>query len=168
MLTTDLDQWGAAVITGNLPYYITSPIIERFLALGADFPRAVFLVQKEVADRLRAGPGSRDYGYLSVHVQLFCEVELIRSVPASEFSPPPKVDSAVVRMARRAPVPGNAGSLLKLMSRSFAHKRKTLRNNLRGFYPSESIDTLPEAGLRAEQLSIEQFSSLEQRLRRGV
>ena len=165
VLATDLSQWGAAVITGNLPYYITSPIIERFLLLGNDFTRAVFLVQEEVADRLRAGPGSRDYGYLSVHAQLFCTVELVCRVPAAAFSPPPKVDSAVVRMVRRPSVPENAEQLLKLMSRGFAHKRKTLRNNLRPFYPPEVVDSLPEAKLRAEQLSIEQFADLERRLR---
>jgi len=166
VLSTDLSQWGPAVITGNLPYYITSPIIDRFLLLGSEFARAVFLVQKEVADRLRASPGSRDYGYLSVHAQLFCQVELICKVPASAFWPPPKVDSAAVRMTRRTPLPENAGPLLKLMSRGFAHKRKTLRNNLRAFYPAELIDGLPETGLRAEQLSIEQFSDLERKLRR--
>jgi 16S rRNA (adenine1518-N6/adenine1519-N6)-dimethyltransferase len=168
VLSTDLSQWGPAAITGNLPYYITSPIIERFLSLANEFTRAVFLVQKEVAARLRACPGSRDYGYLSVYAQLFCEVELLCSLPASAFWPPPKVDSAAIRMLRRTPAPENAGPLLKLMSRSFAHKRKTLRNNLRAFYPSELIDGLPEAGLRAEQLSIQQFGDLERKLRRGA
>lgn len=167
VLSTDLTHWGAAVITGNLPYYITSPIIERYLLLGPEFDRAVFLVQKEVADRLRAGPGSRDYGYLSVHVQLFCTVELVCNVPAGAFWPPPKVDSAAVRLLRRSSILDNAGPLLKLMSRSFAHKRKTLRNNLRAFYPADVLGALPEAGLRAEQLSIEQFMALELKLRRG-
>jgi 16S rRNA (adenine1518-N6/adenine1519-N6)-dimethyltransferase len=165
VLETDLSQWGPAAIAGNLPYYITSPIIERFLLLGGDFTRAVFLVQEEVADRLRAGPGSRDYGYLSVHAQLFCTVELVCKVPAASFSPPPKVDSAVVRMVRRPSLPENPEPVVKLMSRSFAHKRKTLRNNLRPFYPPELVDLLPEAGLRAEQLSIGQFIDLERRLR---
>ncbi len=73
VLRTDLNQWGPVQVAGNLPYYITSPIIERVLALGPNLLRAVFLVQKEVADRVVAQPGSRDYGYLSVQVQVFAE-----------------------------------------------------------------------------------------------
>jgi 16S rRNA (adenine1518-N6/adenine1519-N6)-dimethyltransferase len=167
VLQTDLAQWGPAVITGNLPYYITSPIVERFLALDERFPRAVFLVQKEVADRLRASPGSRDYGFLSVRTQLFCNVELILKAPPSAFVPPPKVDSAVVRLTRRTNVPGNVKSVVQFASRCFAQKRKTLRNNLRAFYDSRVIDSLPEAGLRAEQISVEQLIELQAKLDGG-
>ncbi|MGH9696678.1 MAG: 16S rRNA (adenine(1518)-N(6)/adenine(1519)-N(6))-dimethyltransferase RsmA, partial [Bryobacteraceae bacterium] len=152
VLQTDLTQWGPAAIAGNLPYYITSPIVERFLALDERFPRAVFLVQKDVAERLRASPGSRDYGFLSVRTQLFCDVELILKAPPSVFTPPPKVDSAVVRLTRRTNIAKNAKSIVQFASRCFAQKRKTLRNNLRGFYDPRVIDSLPEAGLRAEQI----------------
>jgi len=98
VLKADLTQWGQATVAGNLPYYITSPILEKTLALGSLLNRAVFLVQKEVAERLTARPGSRDYGYLTVQTQLASVPELLFSVPASAFRPPPKVDSAVVRL----------------------------------------------------------------------
>jgi 16S rRNA (adenine1518-N6/adenine1519-N6)-dimethyltransferase len=163
VLEADLTQWGAASITGNLPYYITSPIIEKFFALDARFAKAVFLMQWEVAQRILAAPGSRDYGYLSVLTQLICDVELILKAPPAAFSPPPRVDSAAVRFTRKPAVASDLHSLLELVSRSFAHKRKTLRNNLRPFYGA-LVDTLPEAPLRAEQLSVEHFIDLHARL----
>jgi 16S rRNA (adenine1518-N6/adenine1519-N6)-dimethyltransferase len=161
VLATDLAQWGPAVIAGNLPYYITSPIIEKFL--GGAFPVGVFLVQWEVSERLLARPGTRDYGYLSVAVQLICEAELLCKIPPAAFAPPPNVDSGAVRLQRRSGIPENLEDLLKFVSRCFAHKRKTLRNNLRPFY-GEKVDALPEAGLRAEQLTIDQFIGLHARL----
>jgi 16S rRNA (adenine1518-N6/adenine1519-N6)-dimethyltransferase len=164
VLSTDLSQWGGAVIAGNLPYYITSPIIEKFVLLDSRFPSAVFLMQREVADRVAASPPSRDYGFLSVQTQLFCEVERVCEVPPSAFSPPPKVDSAAIKLIRRANSPDNVPSLLKFVGRCFAHKRKTLRNNLRPFYDPKVVDELPESGLRAEQLTISQFIDLHQRL----
>jgi 16S rRNA (adenine1518-N6/adenine1519-N6)-dimethyltransferase len=159
VLDTDLTQWGPAVIAGNLPYYITSPIIERFLDLDERFKVAVFLMQWEVAQRILAGPGSRDYAYLTVATQLVCDVELICRVPPGAFSPPPKVDSGAVRLYRKESVRADRRQLLKFVGRCFTHKRKTLRNNLRPFYGA-SIDALPEAGLRAEQLDLERFVSL--------
>ncbi len=166
VLKTDLAQWGPAVITGNLPYYITSPIIDKFLSLGPEFPVAVFLMQWEVAERILARPHSRDYGYLTVHCQLVCEVELVTKVPAGAFRPPPKVESAALRFRRRADSPADLPSILELASRAFAHKRKTLRNNLRSFY-GDRIEHQPEALLRAEQLSIPQWLDLHARLTRG-
>lgn len=164
VLSTDLAQWGSAVIAGNLPYYITSPIIEKFFALDERFPVAVFLMQSEVAERVIALPHTRAYGYLTVATQLVCDVELLCRVPASAFIPPPKVESAAVRFRRKAEIPTDLGALLDFVSRCFAHKRKTLRNNLRPFY-GERADALPEAGLRAEQLTISQFIDLHRRLR---
>ncbi len=163
VLETDLAQWGPAVLAGNLPYYITSPIIERFLALDERFPAAVFLMQWEVAERLLAKPGTRDYGYLTVATQLLCDLELVCKVPPSAFVPPPKVDSGAVRFQRKAQAPSDLQALLRFVGRCFAHKRKTLRNNLRPFY-GERADSLPEAGLRAEQLAVEQFVELNARL----
>ncbi len=163
VLSTDLAQWGPAVIAGNLPYYITSPIIDRFLELDGRFPAAVFLMQLEVAERLLASPGTRDYGYLTVSAQLVCDVSLVCKVPPGSFAPPPKVDSAAVRLTRKAVVPAHRKELLKFVKRAFAQKRKTLRNNLRPFYGA-AIDDLPEAKLRAEQLSIGQFEELHRRL----
>jgi 16S rRNA (adenine1518-N6/adenine1519-N6)-dimethyltransferase len=159
VLSTDLSQWGAAVIAGNLPYYISSPILEKFLALDRRFPLAVFLLQWEVAERLLAQPGTRAYGYLTVATSLVCDLKLIVKVPASAFHPPPKVDSAAVEFRRKRETPAALPDLVTFVGRCFAHKRKTLRNNLRPFYGSQ-IDALPEAPLRAEQLTIEQFVSL--------
>jgi 16S rRNA (adenine1518-N6/adenine1519-N6)-dimethyltransferase len=164
VLDIDLSQWGEAVVTGNLPYYITSPIVKKFLALDAGFETAVFLVQWEVAERLAAAPGTRAFGYLSVAAQLVCEVELLRKVPPEAFVPPPKVDSGAVRLRRKKDLPPDLDDLLVFAGRCFTHKRKTLRNNLRPFY-GEKIDGLPEAGLRAEQLTLAQFVELHARLK---
>jgi 16S rRNA (adenine1518-N6/adenine1519-N6)-dimethyltransferase len=163
VLATDLAQWGPAVIAGNLPYYITSPIIERFLQLDAQFPAAVFLMQWEVAQRLLAKPPSRDYGYLTVATQTVCQAELVCKVPPVAFSPPPKVESAAVRLTRRAEIIADLPALLEFVGRCFTHKRKTLRNNLRPFYGTV-IDGMPESGLRAEQLQLTQFADLRSRL----
>jgi len=164
VLATDLSQWGEAVITGNLPYYITSPILKKFLALDARFEMAVFLVQWEVAERLVAAPGTRAFGYLSVAAQLVCEVELLRKVPPEAFVPPPKVDSGAVRLRRRKTSPPDLDDILVFAGRCFTHKRKMLRNNLRPFY-GERIGGWPEAGLRAEQLTLAQFVELHARLK---
>ena len=163
MLDIDLAQWGAAVIAGNLPYYITSPVLEKFLALDARFARGVFLMQWEVAQRLLALPGSRDYGYLTVITRLVCEAELVVKVPPSAFHPPPKVDSGGVLLTRKPYQPDNLSELRQFAGRCFAHKRKTLRNNLRPFY-GEAIEAEPEAQLRAEQMPPEQLLDLHRRL----
>jgi 16S rRNA (adenine1518-N6/adenine1519-N6)-dimethyltransferase len=163
ILATNISQWGAAVIAGNLPYYITSPIIEKVLALDARFPLAVFLMQREVADRLLAEPGSRAYGYLTVSTRLVCDLRLIAEIPRTAFAPPPMVDSAAVEFIRKPNIPPALPELRAFISRCFAQKRKTLRNNLRAFY-GPIVDTLPEAPLRAEQLTIAQFLSLHARL----
>ena len=163
ILATDLAQWGPAVLAGNLPYYITSPIIDRFLKLNAHFPTAVFLMQWEVAERLLARPGTREFGYLTVSTQLLCDVDLICKVPPSAFHPPPKVDSGAVRLRRKTGIVADIDRLLPFVSRCFLRKRKTLRNNLRAEYGAR-IDDLPEASLRAEQLSVSQFVDLYRRL----
>lgn len=168
VLTTDLTQWGPVAVAGNLPYYITSPIIERVLSMGpVIMQQAVFLVQREVAERIATGPGSRDYGYLSVLVQTFASASLLFTVPPGAFEPPPNVDSAVIRLIPRAqPLVDDPSSFLTFVGRCFHLKRKTLRNNLRPFYSAGEIDALPEAGERAEQLPPEQFASLFARLGR--
>jgi 16S rRNA (adenine1518-N6/adenine1519-N6)-dimethyltransferase len=165
VLQANLAEWGPAVIAGNLPYYITSPIIDRFLGLdAASFPSAVFLIQWEVAERLLAKPHTRDYGYLTVKTQLACDVQLVCRVPPGAFSPPPKVDSAAVRLVRRQSALAIPEGLVTFVGRCFAHKRKTLRNNLKPFYPAEALEALPEAGLRAEQIAVAQFVDLYGRL----
>ncbi len=164
VLETDLSQWGPAVVVGNLPYYITSPILERIFAVGERLLRAVVLVQLEVAKRLTARPGTRDYGFLTVEANLWTEPEMLFKVPAGAFSPPPKVDSAVVLLRPRAAGfwGANEAGLLEFAGRAFAHKRKTLRNNLSHYYGPQVADW-PEAGLRAEQLGIEELIGLYRR-----
>jgi len=164
VLETDLARWGPAVIAGNLPYYITSPILEKTVRLR--FPRAVFLVQKEVAQRLAAHPGSRDYGFLTVETSLYAAVKLLFEVRPAAFHPPPKVDSAVVLLESRPadPAMGDAGAFLRFVGQCFHQKRKTLRNNLAGIYGQEAIEGWPEAALRAEQIPLEGFVEMYQRL----
>ena len=168
VLTTDLGQWGPAVVTGNLPYYITSPILEKITALGPLARRAVLLIQKEVAERLAAPPGSRAYGYLSVAVQLFAAVRVLFEIRPSAFHPPPKVDSAVVRLdphARAAELGiGDPRAFLEFVGICFRQKRKTLRNNLGPVYGREVVDAWPEASLRAEQVPLETFAAMYRRL----
>lgn len=160
VLATDLAQWGPAAVVGNLPYYITSPIIERILAAGPACRWAVLMMQKEVAERVCARPGSRDYGYLSVATQSQAEVEYLFTVPPGAFQPPPKVDSAVIKMTPRAerPLP----EFLSFAAAAFRQKRKTLRNNLLASYPA--IADAPESQLRGEQLSVTELMALFERL----
>ena len=165
VLATDLSQWGPAVVCGNLPYYITSPILERTLALGPLLERAVFLVQREVADRLAAPPGGRDYGFLSVCVQAQCRVERLFIVKPAAFRPPPKVDSAVVRLTPLDQPPvSDPAAFRRFASLCFRQKRKTLRNNLAPRFPRDVLEALPEASLRAEQLSVAQLAALMEKL----
>ena len=164
ILKADLSAWGPAVIAGNLPYYITSPILERLFAAGASCKRAVILVQAEVASRIVAEPGCRDYGYLSVMVQAQARAERLFEVPRAAFKPPPKVDSAVVRLE-----PNDAGisdlpSFLKFAGNCFRYKRKTLRNNLAGLYDRSAVESLVGPKDRAESLGIAELAKLFQAL----
>jgi 16S rRNA (adenine1518-N6/adenine1519-N6)-dimethyltransferase len=167
-LEMDFGQWGPAVVAGNLPYYAATPIIEKILALGPALRRGVFLVQKEVAARLTAGPGTRDYGYLSIHTQLFADVERVFDVSPSAFRPAPNVDSTLVRLGPRDRAAEldirNTAKFLVFVGLCFRQKRKTIRNNLAGAYGREMLDSWPEAGKRAEQLTMEQIADLYRRV----
>jgi 16S rRNA (adenine1518-N6/adenine1519-N6)-dimethyltransferase len=162
-LQVDFTRWGPAAITGNLPYYVATPILERVAASGG-----VFLIQKEVAERVTARPGSKAYGYFSVLIALLAESEMLFTVKPGAFRPPPKVDSAVIRLRpqRRAAELGidDPRKFLEFVSACFRQKRKTLRNNLTGMNLQQSIEEMPEAGKRAEQLTLEQFADLYRRV----
>jgi len=167
ILKADLTQWGLARIAGNLPYYITSPILERVLRAGQFITSAVFLVQKEVADRILASPGTREYGYLSVLVRTFGEPKRLFDVPPSAFAPPPKVDSTVFSVTPHAFPITEPDAFLLFAQTCFRHKRKTLRNNLSGVIEAAVLRDLPEASLRAEQLSVERLQDLYKRTVEG-
>ncbi len=164
-LQTDWTQWQPGRIAGNLPYYVATPIIARVIRLLLP---AVFLIQKEVAERISATPGHREYGYLSVETQLFSDPELLFTVPPGAFHPPPKVDSALVRLTPRPRAQelgiDDAEKFLRFVGRCFQYKRKTLRNNLAGSCGREMVDLWPEASLRAEQISLEKFAEMYRRL----
>ena len=156
-------------VAGNLPYYITSPILLKLAASHAALDRAVLMVQRELADRIVARPGSRDYGVLSVTVQMFGPVEPLFTLPPGAFSPPPDVHSTVFRW-RFAPRFGELGvdeaGFLRFVRGAFAQKRKTLANNLRaaGHAPAAIQESLTRAEVppqaRAEALSLEELARL--------
>ena len=163
-------------VVANIPYNITGPILEKLLGTIANpatepFDSIVLLVQKEVAERLYARPGSKAFGALSVRVQYLAACELICPVPASAFYPPPKVDSAVVRLRPRLMAPAAVDPLYleKLVKQGFAAKRKMLRNNLKGIVERDLLNHLLEQlevnpQVRAEDLSVAQWVSLSNRL----
>jgi 16S rRNA (adenine1518-N6/adenine1519-N6)-dimethyltransferase len=166
-LELDFAQFGCATVAGNLPYYAASPIVRKTVRLAP--PRAVFLVQKEVALRLAASPGSRDYGLLSVETALYAQARLLFDVKPAAFHPPPKVDSALVLLEPRGePVAADAGEFLRFVARAFQHKRKTVRNNLAAFYGRDALDSWPEAAMRAERISLDGFLDMWRRLRAGA
>jgi 16S rRNA (adenine1518-N6/adenine1519-N6)-dimethyltransferase len=141
-------------VVGNLPYYVTSEIVLRILQEHESIGRAVVMVQREVADRLAAEPGSRDYGLLSTTAQLFARVEKLFTLPPGVFDPPPQVHSSVVRMTM-APRTGElhvvAEPFVAMLKLAFAQKRKTLANNLKARYNDKAITAaIKAAGVRAD------------------
>lgn len=170
-----LAQLPDLTVVGNLPYHLTSVILFEILDQHTSVKRAVLTVQKEVADRLAAAPGGRDYGLLSVLLDLYYEVEELRVLPARLFHPPPKVDSAVVRLTRRAAPKAQVtcdARFRKLVKAGFAQRRKTLINSLKSdktlATPEALLQALESAGIdpkrRAETLSSEEFAALERAL----
>ena len=155
-------------VVGNLPYYITSDILLRVFEYRRYFELIVLMVQKEVADRLAAEPGSRDYGLLSATTQLYTNVEQLFTVPPDAFSPPPKVHSAVVRLAPSVQLESlgvSESEFVRFLKLSFGHKRKTLWNNLKTRYASEDLTRAMlrakiKPSIRAEALSLGQNAKL--------
>lgn len=167
-LNFDWTQWGPGVLAGNLPYYIASAIISKYLAHPGGLTQGVFLVQKEVAERIAAKPGIRDFGYLSVECQYRATVEYLFSVPPGAFRPPPKVDSAVIRLTPRPEaISAETEPFLDFASACFRQKRKTLRNNLADHFPKEALEGIAALSRRAEQLSVAELLELFRNLRAG-
>jgi 16S rRNA (adenine1518-N6/adenine1519-N6)-dimethyltransferase len=157
-----------ARVIGNIPYYITSDILLKLFANHRHFDRFVLMMQKEVADRILAKPGSSDYGLLSATAQLYTRVEKILTLPPGAFNPPPKVHSIVLRfetMPRIEQLGVNEHRFVDFLKLSFAQKRKTLANNLKPRYRDEALKNgLKSIGLRpdvrAEAVSLEQAAKL--------
>lgn len=172
VLETDLPSLAAdrrIRLYGNIPYYITSPILHRFFSFADRIDEIHIVIQLEVALRLAAQPGNKDYGYLSVATQFYTRPEFVLKLPPGAFRPPPEVTSALVTL--RLPGPdaqsgvGNAEEFLDFVKSCFGQKRKTLANNLRQVAKPQQIrDLLKELKLRedarAEQLSVAQFAAL--------
>jgi len=159
-------------IIANLPYYISTPIIQRLIAQHDRLFDMTLMLQDEVVDRIVSGPGGRQYGYLSVLVQYYCEVEKLFEVAPSAFRPAPKVQSAVIRLTLRRRMPVAVADEFKffaLVRSAFAHRRKTILNNLRTAEASLKLTVSPETALtragidprrRPETLSLDDFARL--------
>lgn len=164
-----LDPAPSAMVA-NLPYSVATPLILRTIEQLPSIERWTVMVQREIADRLRAGPGSRTYGAPSAVAQLACEVELLRAVDPAVFKPRPRVDSAILRLRRTGP--GADAATRKLIRAAFAHRRKSLARSLEHAEPGSlaaARAALAELGLpedaRAEALAPQQFAALSAKLR---
>lgn len=165
-------------VVANLPYYITTPILMHLIESGIPFSEFVVMMQKEVADRISAQPNTKAYGSLSIAVQYYMTAKVAFIVPRTVFVPAPNVDSAILKMVRR-PEPAVAvedeSFFFKISKASFTHRRKTLWNNLTGYFgKTEEVKdkltkALDQAGLspsvRGEALSLEEFASLADALK---
>ena len=164
---------GRVAVAGNIPYHLTSPILFALLDQAGSVSRAVLLVQREVAERLAAGPGTKEWGLLSVLLQQRGDVEIDRIVPRGAFHPPPRVDSAVVRidLHGRAPQVADAGRFRLLVKGGFGQRRKTLRNALEAarIAPPEALEAAFAAagvdpGRRGETLDVDEWEALDRAL----
>lgn len=161
---TELAAGSQIRLVGNLPYNISSPILFHALEHAAAISDMTFMLQKEVVDRMAAAPGSKVFGRLSVMLQAWCEVTSLFVVPPGAFRPPPKVDSAVVRLVPRDPA--QVGILDKarfadVVRAAFGQRRKTLRNALNGVCDSDQFEAAGvRSDARAEQLEVADFIRL--------
>ncbi len=148
-------------IIGNFPYNISSQIFFKVLENRQYVTQVVCMIQKEVAERLAATPGSKTYGILSVLLQAFYEIKYLFTVNENVFVPPPKVKSAVIRLTRNSTLQLDCNETLffKIVKAAFNQRRKTLRNSLRGFYKPEILD-LEIFNLRPERLDVQGFVEL--------
>lgn len=157
-------------VVANLPYYISTPIVEKLLKHRDRMHDMTLMLQSEVVDRIASGPGSRQYGYLSVLVQLYCHVEKLFEVPPQAFRPAPRVRSAVVRLTLREREPNQIEDherFFAVVRAAFAKRRKTILNSMKasGIAPEAQIErALKLAGVapqrRAEELSLDEFARL--------
>ena len=162
-----------AKVIGNLPYYLTSEILLRLFEYAKYFETMVIMVQREVADRIAAAPGGRDYGLLSATAQLYARVEKLFTLPPGAFAPPPKVHSTVLRLTiepRQQELDVAGDGFIDFLRASFGQKRKTLWNNLKTKYEEPRLkQALAEARVkptaRAETLSLEQSAAIYRGLR---
>jgi 16S rRNA (adenine1518-N6/adenine1519-N6)-dimethyltransferase len=165
------------MVVANLPYYVTTPIIMKLLEEKLPIKGIVVMLQKEVADRITASPGTKDYGSLSIAVQYYTHAETVMTVPRTVFVPQPNVDSAVIRLTvREQPLvhPLSEKFFFQVMKASFAQRRKTISNNLLSQLPNGKqkkeliLSALQEANInptrRGETLSIEEFARLSDEL----
>lgn len=157
-------------VAGNLPYNVASPILFQLVDWargGAPLVDATVMLQREVADRLLAEPGSRDYGVLTVLIRHRAAVDRLLALPPGAFRPPPKVQSAVVRLRFHPPDPPvqDEAAFERVVKRAFSQRRKTLANALRGLTVTRQSDLLADPRRRAETLSIAEYASLADRLR---
>jgi len=165
VLKMNFDKFGANLrLIGNLPYNISTPLLFHLMKFHAQIQDMHFMLQKEVVDRLVAKPHSKDYGRLSVMMQFYCEMERCFNVPPGAFNPPPKVDSAVVRIIPKKHLPMvNADHLSDIVRLAFGQRRKTLSNALKPLLTKAQIEQCqinPQA--RAETLSVNDFIKLAQ------
>jgi 16S rRNA (adenine1518-N6/adenine1519-N6)-dimethyltransferase len=155
-------------VIGNLPYFITSDILLRLFEYRHCFDTLVLMVQKEVADRLAARPGTSDYGLLSATAQLYAKVDKLFTLAPDAFSPPPKVHSSVLRLTISPKLESlrvDEDGFMRFLKTSFAQKRKTLWNNLKAQYAADNLKramgkTRIQPAVRAEALSLEQSAAL--------
>lgn len=151
-------------ILGNLPYYITTPILERIIDLDLKEKSITIMVQKEVADRFLANPKSKEYGYMTVLLNLTYEIEKVVDARKEEFYPVPKVDSTVVKLTRKESIVINYDKFKQILKDSFQFKRKTIGNNLKSYNKNKLEEILNRHDKtlqnRAEELDLETFIDL--------
>jgi len=161
-------KFDQARVIGNIPYYITSELLLRLFENHVWFDCMVLMTQLEVADRIAASPGTRDYGLLSATAQLYAKVEKLFTLPPGAFQPPPKVHSAVLRLTvepRWEQLKVDPAGFVEFLKLSFGQKRKTLANNLKGKYGQQEIEKAVAAAkvradVRAEALSLEKAAAV--------